>query len=64
MVIFTGVYGAKLMKEWEKFEDGELLLSPCVLFPLLLLISFSVSVSVSASFMALQQRLFLMRVIG
>ncbi len=60
MVIFTGVYGAKLMKEWEKFKDGELLLSPCILFPLLLLISFSVS----ASFTALQQRLFLMRVIG
>jgi len=39
MIIFTGVYGAKLMQEWEKFEDCEFLLSLCVLFLLLLLIS-------------------------
>jgi hypothetical protein len=25
MVIFTGVYGAKLMLQWENFEDGEVL---------------------------------------
>jgi hypothetical protein len=25
MIIFTGVYGAKLMHQWEKFEDGNCL---------------------------------------
>ena len=25
MIIFTGVYGAKLMQQWEKFEDGKCL---------------------------------------
>jgi hypothetical protein len=23
MIIFTGVYGAKLMQQWEDFEDGK-----------------------------------------
>jgi len=31
MVIFTGVYGAKLMQQWENFEDGEVLLFICLL---------------------------------
>jgi hypothetical protein len=25
MIFFTGVYGAKLMREWEKLEDGKFL---------------------------------------
>ncbi len=32
MIIFTGVYGAKLMQQWESFEDGKLFLNICFKF--------------------------------
>ncbi len=32
MVIFTGVYGAKLMHQWEAFEDGKNLFSVCLIY--------------------------------
>jgi hypothetical protein len=59
MIIFTGVYGAKLMQQWEDFEDGEVLYlsftSP--FFDRTYISDFSL-------YLLLQQRLFLMRVIG
>jgi hypothetical protein len=35
MIIFTGVYGAKLMQHWEDFGDGEVLFCLCLPFTLL-----------------------------
>jgi hypothetical protein len=32
MVIFTGVYGAKLMHQWEVFEDGKNRFSVCLIY--------------------------------
>jgi len=32
MVIFTGVHGAKLMHQWEAFEDGKNLFSVCLIY--------------------------------
>ncbi len=32
MVIFTGVYGAKLMHQWEAFEDGKNRVSLCLVY--------------------------------
>lgn len=32
MVIFTGVYGAKLMHQWEAFEDGKNRFSVCLVY--------------------------------
>jgi hypothetical protein len=55
MIIFTGVYGAKLMQQWEDFGDGEVLFVFAIAFYMVLFTS---------TLFCLQQRFFLMRVTG
>jgi hypothetical protein len=58
MIIFTGVYGAKLMQQWQGFEDGNVTL-------LFLLLFFTSSFFLTnVSLLPQQRRLCSMKVIG